>query len=171
MTAIHPETTDRPDVVRADEAPEVRIMDFTARLLMEGRHSAGAAGLVEHRIGPRALAAPVHTHADEDEYTYVIEGELGFEVGNRSFTASAGDVVFKPRGLPHAMWNSTDEPARMLELIVPGGFESYFAELARIMPPHTEAPDVAALQQLAARYRLDMDISSIGRLSAEHGLG
>lgn len=172
MTAIHSETmAEHPDVVRATEAPQVQIIDFSARLLMEARHTAAVASMVEHGIGPRSLAAPLHTHANEDEYTYVIEGTLGFEVGGRTFTASAGDVVFKPRGVPHAMWNSTDEAARMLELIVPGGFESYFGELAQIMPPQTEAPDVPALEELAARYGLDMDISSIGRLSADHGLG
>lgn len=154
----------------ASKLVDVRIADLTARLVVGGEHTAGGAALVEHEIAPRSLAAPVHTHANEDEYTYVLSGVLGLEVGGRSFEAMAGDVVLKPRAVPHAVWNPGDEPARMLELIVPGGFEQYFVELSRLMPPHTDAPDIGGLLAVAHRYGLDMDLSSIDRLVQQHDL-
>jgi quercetin dioxygenase-like cupin family protein len=139
---------------------------FGARLLIE----AGDFSLVEHPIAPRTLAAPVHTHEREDEYSYVLEGEVGFEIGHEVLTATAGQVVAKPRGIPHAFWNAADAPARVLEVIAPAGFERYFAELAPLLPPAAPAPDVEAIMALQARYGLTMDPTTIERLSREHGL-
>jgi mannose-6-phosphate isomerase-like protein (cupin superfamily) len=68
---------------------------FGAHLLI----AAGAFSLVEHPIAPRTLAAPSHVHQHEDEYSYVLEGEVGFEVGDEVFTAGAGQLVAKPRGI------------------------------------------------------------------------
>jgi len=58
---------------------------------------------------------------DTDEYSYVIEGEVGARVGTDEVTARTGDYIFKPRRLPHTFWNPTDRPARLLEIIVPAG--------------------------------------------------
>jgi mannose-6-phosphate isomerase-like protein (cupin superfamily) len=124
--------------------------------------------LVEHPISPRTLAAPAHVHENEDEYSYVLEGEVGFEIGDEVFTAGPGQLVAKPRGIWHAFWNATDAPARLLEVISPGGFEGYFAELAPLLRPERDFEGMARLQ---AKYGLEMDFSSIERLSREHGLG
>jgi len=134
------------------------------------RHMARGEGfsLVEHPIGPRALAAPMHVHEHEDEYSYVLEGRVGVQVGDDVRVAGPGDLVFKPRGVWHAFWNAGDEPARVLEIISPGGFEAYFAECARLLD--ADEPDFAALAALQERYGLRMDFDSIGRLTAEHGL-
>jgi quercetin dioxygenase-like cupin family protein len=99
-----------------------------------GEETQGNFALVEHPIGPRALAAPMHTHRHEDEYTYVLEGEIGVQIGEEVRVARPGDLVFKPRGMPHAFWNAGDAPARALEIISPAGFERYFAELAPLFP-------------------------------------
>jgi mannose-6-phosphate isomerase-like protein (cupin superfamily) len=139
---------------------------FGAKLLLE----TGGFSLVEHPIAPRMLAAPVHTHEHEDEYSYVLEGEVGFEIGDEVITAGPGRLVSKPRGIPHAFWNAGDRPARVLELIAPAGFERYFAELAPLLPPAAPAPDIEAIMALQARYGMTMDRSSIERLSREHGL-
>jgi quercetin dioxygenase-like cupin family protein len=124
--------------------------------------------LVEHPIAPRTLAAPAHVHENEDEYSYVLEGEVGFEIGDEVFTAGPGQLVAKPRGIWHAFWNATAAPARLLEVISPGGFEGYFAELAPLLRPERDFEGMARLQ---AKYGLEMDFSSIERLSREHGLG
>jgi mannose-6-phosphate isomerase-like protein (cupin superfamily) len=129
----------------------------------------GGFSLVEHPLAPRTLGALVHTHRREDEYSYVLEGRIGVEIGGDTVEASAGDLVCKPRGVPHAFWNPTDEPARILELIVPGGFERYFAELGEIFR-RPGPPDLSALGEVAARYELDLDPDSIPRLASAHGL-
>jgi quercetin dioxygenase-like cupin family protein len=124
--------------------------------------------LVAHPIAPRTLAAPAHIHENEDEYSYVLEGEVGFEIGDEVLSARPGDLVAKPRGIWHAFWNASDAPARLLEVISPGGFENYFAELAPLLHPERDFEGLARLQE---KYGLEMDFSSIERLSREHGLG
>jgi len=126
--------------------------------------------LVEHPIAPRTLAAPMHVHQHEDEYSYVLEGEVGVQIGDDVLYARPGDLVAKPRGVPHAFWNRTDEPARLLEIISPGGFERYFAELAPLIPPQAAQPEFEAIGALQARYGLQMDMDSAVAIAAREGL-
>ncbi len=86
-----------------------------------------------HTIPPRVFAAPVHTHRNEDEYSYVLSGRMGAIVGDEVVEAGPGELVVKPRGVPHAFWNAGDEEVRLLELISPGGFDRYFADLAPLV--------------------------------------
>jgi cupin domain len=83
--------------------------------------------------------------------------------------AGPGDVLVKPRGVPHAFWNPADQPARLLEIISPAGFEGYFAGLGEIFAGQGP-PDPGRLAELADRYGLDLDPASIPRLAAAHGL-
>ena len=122
--------------------------------------------VVEHPIAPRTLAAPMHVHEHEDEYSYVLEGELGVQIGDEVRYARAGDLVFKPRGIWHAFWNRADEPARLLEIISPAGFEQYFAELAAQL----EAPDREAIRALQERFGLRMDMASATAICEREGL-
>ena len=80
-------------------------------------------------MSARALAAPLHRHLREDEYSYVLEGRVGALLGEDVLEADPGDLVFKPRGEWHTFWNAGDDPCRILEIIAPAGFERFFAEL------------------------------------------
>ncbi len=158
-------------VLSPDEGEMVLMGGLGVRFMIGGDQSGGGFALVEHPVAPRVLAAPMHTHEREDEYTYVLEGEIGVQVGEEVRIAAPGDLVFKPRGIPHAFWNAGDEPARALEIISPAGFERYFAEIAPHLPPsHTGPPDEEALGAIMAKYRLDMDFGSIPMLVERHTL-
>jgi mannose-6-phosphate isomerase-like protein (cupin superfamily) len=139
------------------------------RYLVRGDQTDGRFALIEHTIPPRALAAPVHTHEDEDEYSYVLSGRMGAVVGDEVVEAGPGELVAKPRGIPHAFWNAGDEPVRLLELISPGAFGQYFADLAPILAAAGE-PDVQAVAAIQSRFRLSMDFQSIGPLCERFGL-
>ena len=139
------------------------------RFMIDAARSGGGFSLVEHPIAPRTLGSPVHTHSREDEYSFVLEGRVGLLLGDDVIEAAPGDLVFKPRGEPHAFWNATDEPARFLEIISPAGFDRYFAEAAAMFPEQGE-PDMEAFAALCERYGLEMDFESVPRLVAEHGL-
>jgi hypothetical protein len=103
----------------------------------------------------RKESAPAHTGIESEHLT-----------GSRP-----GDLVFKPRGLPHAFWNAGDAPPRALEIISPSGFERYFAEMASLLPPnHPGPPDVQALLVVQEKYGLEMDMASIPTLAERHGL-
>ena len=139
------------------------------RFMIDGETAGGGFSLVEHPIAPRTLAAPLHRHTGEDEYSYVLEGRVGVQLGEEVLEAGPGELVFKPRNQWHAFWNPGDEPARLLEIISPAGFEQYFAELAPELTRPGE-PDLNALAEIRARYGLMMDIASRERLLKEHRL-
>ena len=147
-----------------------RLLDgpLGAVLLAGTDATGGAASFIMHPLAPRALGSPVHTHSREDEWTFVLQGQVGVEVGDEVFLATAGDLILKPREVPHAFWNPTDEPARLLEVVTPGGFETYFEGLGEILA--APEPDFGRLGELAARHGLQVDPASIPRLVAEHGL-
>ena len=129
------------------------------RFMVDGHESGGGFSLVEHPMSPRALGAPLHRHAREDEYSYVTEGRVGALLGERVVEAGPGDLIFKPRNQWHTFWNAGDEPARILEIISPAGFEQYFVELVALGGSRVASPE--ALRLLGQRYALEVDPQSI----------
>jgi quercetin dioxygenase-like cupin family protein len=129
------------------------------RFLIDGEEAGQAFSLVEHPMSPRALAAPLHRHTREDEYSYVVEGRVGALLGDEVLSAGPGDLIFKPRDQWHTFWNAADEPARILEIISPAGFERFFEELVDLGGV-TQA-DPQTLLELCVRYELEMDPESV----------
>jgi len=138
------------------------------RFMIGGSESGGGFSLVEHPMSARALAAPLHRHTREDEYSYVTAGRVGALLGNDVVFGRPGDLIFKPRNQWHTFWNAGDEPARLLEIISPAGFEEYFAELVRLGGSTRVEPHVLAA--LAERYGLAVDPKSIPDLVQRFGL-
>lgn len=139
------------------------------RFLLDGDESGGGVSLVEHPMPPRALAAPMHRHSREDEYSFVLEGRVGALLGDELVFGEPGDLIFKPRDQWHTFWNAGDTPARILEVISPAGFERFFDELVALGGVGGP-PDPEVLLALAERYGLEMDLASIPGLLAEHSL-
>src|ERR1700681_4806265 len=102
------------------------------RFMIDGETSGGGFSLVEHPMSAHALAAPLHRHLREDEYSYVVEGRMGALLGDEVLEAKAGDLVYKPRGEWHTFWNAGEEPCRILKIICPAGFEQFFSELVNL---------------------------------------
>ena len=90
-----------------------------------GEQTNGQVSVVEHPF-PVGACVPPHMHTREDEYSIVIEGEIGFRSGDREIVLGAGGYITKPRGQTHTMWNAGRTPARMIEIISPAGFEHFF---------------------------------------------
>jgi len=154
--------------VHSNATERVEFQGLGTTPLLRAEETGGAFAVVEHDLGPRLLGAPLHTHAREDEYSYVVAGRLGVQIGDEVRIAGAGELVIKPRGTPHAFWNAGDDELRIVELIAPGGFERYFEDVA----PLLQAPEVdgRAMGAVMARYALHMDLASIEPLVREHGL-
>ena len=138
------------------------------RFMIDGIEAAERFSLVEHPMSPRALAAPLHRHTREDEYSYVLQGRMGALLGDDVVEAGPGDLVHKPRGQWHTFWNAGDEPCRILEIISPAGFEVFFAELDRLGGALKAAPE--ALAQLNDRYGLEMRPETVPELLERFGL-
>lgn len=141
-----------------------------ARVMLGSAATGGRFSIVMHPILPRTLASPVHTHSREDEFSFVLEGDVGVRVGDREFVAKPGEIVAKPRGVPHAFWNAGEGSARILELISPAGFETYFAEAAALIASGGWG-DTTARQALLDRYALVVDGASTSPMRARLGLG
>jgi len=161
-------TTARSGIVHADDAVPLLEGPLGA-LLLAGHGDTGGPAFVVHDLAPRALGSPVHTHTREDEWSFVLTGRVGVQVADSSSVADPGDLVLKPRGVPHAFWNAGDDPARLLEVITPGGFEDYFSALAEVLAADGP-PDLTRLVEVARRFGLDIDPGSIPRLVETHGL-
>jgi len=118
---------------------------------IDGQDTGGGLSIVEHPFAVGALVPP-HVHTREDEYSIVLEGEIGFRSNDQEVVLGAGGYIVKPRGEVHAMWNAGARPARMIEVISPAGFENFFRQLTDLTA--LGAPDPATVAELAGTYEL-----------------
>ena len=138
------------------------------RWMIDGEEAGGDFSLVEHPLPPKALAAPLHRHTREDEYSFVLEGRMGGLLGDDVVEAGPGNLVFKPRNEWHTFWNAGEEPCRILEIIAPAGFEHFFRELDALGGALEADPeDLAALND---RFGLEMQPDSVTGLLERFGL-
>jgi quercetin dioxygenase-like cupin family protein len=138
------------------------------RFMIGGEEAGERVSLVEHPMSAHALAAPLHRHTREDEYSYIVEGRVGALLGDEVVVGGPGDLIFKPRNQWHTFWNAGEEPARLLEIISPAGFERFFAELVDLGGVAQAPPEVVG--ELCARYELEMDPDSVPGLVERFGL-
>jgi len=141
---------------------------IAVRFMIDGADTDQGFSLVEHPMPPRALAAPMHRHTREDEYSFVLEGRMGALLGEEVLEAGPGDLVYKPRDQWHTFWNAGDEPARILEIIAPAGFERFFSELVDLGGAAQAQPEV--MGELCQRYGLEIDPESVPGLLERFGL-
>jgi mannose-6-phosphate isomerase-like protein (cupin superfamily) len=161
-----------PRVVGPKDGKLIDLGSLGVRFMIWGEESGGGFALVEHPIPPRTLCAPLHRHANEDEYSYVLEGRMGARLGDDVLYAEPGDLVFKPRNQWHTFWNAGDTPCRILEIISPAGFEHFFDALGEQMAAAAAGnpADSAGQSELPERYAIDFDFESVPRLCEQHGL-
>jgi mannose-6-phosphate isomerase-like protein (cupin superfamily) len=138
------------------------------RFMIDGDETDQGFSLVEHPMSARALAAPLHRHSREDEYSYILEGHMGALLGDEVVHGGPGDLIFKPRDQWHTFWNAGDEPCRILEIIAPAGFERFFAGLDDLGGALQADPQ--ELAELSARYGLEMRPDSVPELLERFGL-
>lgn len=138
----------------------------TDRFMIEGSDTGGRFALVEHTIAPGALAAPLHKHTNEDEFTFVLEGTFAAVLGDREVEARPGDLVFKPRDQWHTFWNPGKTPTRVLELISPAGLEQFF----RLVGGPEESQDLERIAALAAEIACEVDQEGTAALATRLGL-
>ena len=138
---------------------------FDVLVRVRAEHTGGVMAVLEETIPPGALITP-HTHQN-DVWVHVLTGQIGVLVGEQTASAEPGAWALKPRGVLHAMWNSQDTPARIIEVLTPGGSERWFEEIAELRPGDEEGfrasclrhgiqfyPDSPWLRELRDRYGL-----------------
>lgn len=157
-------TTTAPRVLGPGQGLVLGDLRASDRFVLDATETAGRLSVVEHTVAPGVLAAPVHRHEREDEYSYVLEGRVGACFDGVEVYASAGDLVRKPRGEWHTFWNAGEGPLRILEIITPGGLE----ELFKLMGSTSTPADL--LDDGQARYGCAVDEERTEALVRRHGL-
>ena len=135
--------------------------------LATGEETQGQFALIE-AVGRRGNVPPPHIHRQEDEITYVLEGEVVFSVAGRTIKGTPGTMIFLPRDERHS-FTIESEQARMLILVTPAGLEGWFKEFsvpapAMTLPPADEPTygEVQRMLESALRYGLEFALPEIG---------
>ena len=154
--------------VRADSTPAVTLYGVRFNYIVRAADTNGLLAIVETEIPPRTLVKP-HVHAREDEYSVILAGRLGVRLGDDEQEVEAGTYLLKPRGTPHAIWNAGSEPARLAEILVPGGFEGYFEEIEPIL--RQSGPEwTQRFHDLAEQYGVEVLDDWVKDLETRHGV-
>lgn len=123
-----------PLVVGAEQGTQVWAMGVLVTVKVKAGDTGGAYSLFEDFIPPGAGPVP-HTHTNEDETIFVLEGKLRAWLGGKQYDVKVGDFVHMPRGVQHYFKNVTDEPTRLLLTYTPGGFEQWFLDIGKAVTP------------------------------------
>jgi quercetin dioxygenase-like cupin family protein len=110
--------------------------------------------VIETRVEPHFEGFSLHKHEHIKEIFYVLEGTLTIQLDNERITAKPGALILVPPGVMHTYWNESDEPAKYLLMITPGGFEKYLEGLTEMMRASSDwaNADKTALYELAKKY-------------------
>lgn len=126
----------------------------------EGAQTGGRV-MVTEQLAPRGGGSPLHVHHNEDEWFYVLEGELTIWVDGSTHVVGVGGFVFGPRNVPHTFVVSSEQ-ARFLLVTEPAGMEGFIHALAEpaarqeIPPAPTAPPDMQPILKAAAEHGIDI---------------
>ena len=100
----------KPGILRVGEGDVLGAVEAVRdRFMLESGESGGRIAILQHLMPARSLAAPLHRHSREDEFSFVLEGRVGVLLGDEKIIAGPGDLVFKPRDQWHTFWNAGDD--------------------------------------------------------------
>jgi mannose-6-phosphate isomerase-like protein (cupin superfamily) len=151
-------------VIRPDDCDTATLGATTDQFFIDGESTQGRVTLVGHVIAPRSLAAPMHLHEREDEFSFIMSGQVAAVSGGREVLAGPGELLVKPRGEWHTFWNPGDEPATLLEIISPAGLEKLFRSF------DAGEPTPEALIAMAAEYGCQVDFDATMQLAMSKSL-
>ena len=154
--------------IPGDAGPVFDVGYSKVRLIVDTRQGSGSLAVTEQSLVPKALAGPLHTHANEDGWIYVVRGVIGARLGTETVRMEEGGTVYVPRRLSHTFWNATDSETVVLEMFSPAGLERWFAEIADALS--ASEPDLERILSAGRRYGTELDLASVPVLLEEHGL-
>jgi quercetin dioxygenase-like cupin family protein len=139
--------------VQPQEQPVINIGQLEIRYLIDGTVSGAAMGVFELRVPAGARVPPAHSHRNNEEIIYVLEGMLRYTVDDETRDLRPGQRMYTPRGSVHAFSNPHAEPARALIILTPDIGAQYFRDVAEVVAAPT-APDPKRMAEVMTRYGL-----------------
>src|ERR1700730_7445506 len=155
-------------VRRSNEGSLLPLGFAEVRIVLSGTDTDGAFAMSQQALKPRALAGPLHRHANESGFIYVLEGTIGAQLNGEVLLADPGDTVFVPKDAAHTFWNETDAQAEVLQTFTPAGLEGWFNELSEIVA--SGSFDMDTIVESGRRFGTELDLDSIETLMNEHSL-
>jgi quercetin dioxygenase-like cupin family protein len=140
---------------RPGESKTVHMGKNIITFVLSGEETGGSYSLTEFIVAaPPVSGPPVHNHGTGDEAVYVVDGNLEFLLGAQTVKASAGAVIFVPKGTTHNVSNLGPGTAKILVIQSPPGFEGYWREMAEL-PLIDGKPDPKTVLALQTKYKMD----------------
>ena len=137
---------------------KIGIVGDIYRFLATGEETNGGYTQIEAIVLPGG-GPPHHLHRREDEYLYVVVGEITVRIGDEELVAGPGTFVNLPIGIPHSFRNETDKTAKILITLVPPGLEDYFWEIGQRfdgdLPPKPTPEEIEKMVEAAPRYGIE----------------
>src|SRR3954463_7625535 len=155
MTTASEERTKLGYQLNEDEGEAFWLLGMLETIKISAKDTDGEYGLIE-LVVPEGVGSPWHVHPEEDEWFYVLEGELTVWVADTRLSLKAGSFAFGPKGIPHTFYAEAGG-ARTLVGFAPMQFEGFQREAGqpapeRVLPPPADGPpDVARLTEIGAR--------------------
>lgn len=141
-----------------DEGEAFFLAGMLQTVKISGADTGGRYGVIEVLVPP-GLGSPWHVHPEEDEWFFVLEGNLTVYVADSRVDLTPGGFAFGPMGVPHAFIGAGPEPTRVLVGLAPVQFEGFLREVgqpasARVLPPRPAGPppDPAGLAAIGKRH-------------------
>jgi quercetin dioxygenase-like cupin family protein len=134
-------------------ATEINVGQLRIRYLIDGAQSASL-GMFELTVPPGSNVPPPHSHTNNEEIVYVLEGTLRYSVGTDTRDLTPGQTMRTPKGSVHGFSNPFGNVARALITLAPDIGPKYFEEVASVINAGGGPPDKAALVAVMGRHGL-----------------
>ena len=135
-------------------ANPIHVGQLVIRYLVDSSHDGGL-GVFELEVPPGSNVPPPHSHTNNQEIVYVLEGRLRYSVDAESRDLAPGETMFTRKGAVHGFSNPFATTARALIMMSPDVGAQYFRDVAAIVNT-PGPPDKAALVSVMSRYGLEL---------------
>ena len=137
--------------MQPQEQPVMKIGQLEIRYLLDGTVTKAGMGLFELTVPAGARVPPAHSHRDNEEVVYVLEGVLRYTVGSETRDLKPGERMYTPRGSVHAFSNPHGSLARALIILTPDIGAQYFCDIAEVVSAPS-GPNLARMAEVICRH-------------------
>lgn len=141
--------------MQPSEKPAIRIGQLEIRYLLDGTETGAGMGMFELTVAPGARVPPAHSHRQNEEIVYVLDGVLRYTVDGETRDIGPGERMYTPRGSVHAFSNPHERAARALIVLTPDIGAQYFRDVASAAS-EPGGPDPARMMAVMDRYGLKL---------------
>jgi quercetin dioxygenase-like cupin family protein len=134
----------------SNSSKPINILALDVLVKLANTDTNGAVAIFQHAAPPMG-GPPLHRHSREDEWFYVLDGEITVEVDCGRMVLPGGGAAFAPRGTVHSFQNFSNTQAQILVMVTPGDIHHFFQKLSSL-----SSPDPARLEQLAKEYGIEI---------------